>query len=126
MRKSRPRVKRDFTLSLLLFLLMAAPLRAQDFSGHNWYFGNSTNGIRFSRADNSPSLLSNQAPLGTGGSAVATDPINGNLLFYTDGVNVYDNTHNEMPNGTGHACNPSANQSVAVAKLPPQLKTQNS
>ena len=122
MRKPWPRVKWDFTLTLL-FLLMAAPLCAQDFSGHNWYFGDSPNGIRFSRSDNSPSLISNKAPLGTGASAVATDPINGNLLFYTDGVNVYDVTHNVMPNGSGLSGNAAGNQSVAVAQVPGSTTT---
>src|SRR5690606_11758545 len=76
-------------------------------------------GIRFSRADNTPTLLSNKAtPFGTGGSAVATDPVNGNLLFYTDGVNVYDVTHTVMPNGSGLSANAAGNQPVAIAKVP--------
>lgn len=117
-RKPWPQVKRDLTLTLLFFFLMAGPLCAQDFSGHNWYFGNSANGIRFSRSDNSPSLITNKASLGIGASAVATDPINGNLLFYTDGQNVYDVTHSLMLNGSGLSGNPAGNQSVAVAKVP--------
>lgn len=113
-----PRVKRFFTSTLLLLFGMVSSLYAQDFTGHNWYFGNSTQGIRFSRSDNSASLISNKAPLGAGGSAVASDAVNGNLLFYTDGVTVYDVTHNAMPNGTGLAGNPAGNQGVAVAKVP--------
>lgn len=118
MRKDLPLSFRSFALTLLLFLLTLGPLSAQNFSGHNWYFGNSNLGIRFSRSDNSPALISNKASLGSGGSAVATDPINGNLLFYTDGVTVYDITHNVMPGGTGLAGNPAGNQSVVTAQVP--------
>ncbi len=104
--------------ALVFFFLMAGSLGAQDFSSHNWYFGSSSQGIRFSRSDNSPSSVSNAANLGTGGSAVASDPINGNLLFYSDGVNVYDITHTPMPNGSGLTGNPAGNQPVAIAQVP--------
>ena len=97
--------------------MVVTPLCAQDFSGHNWYFGNSNLGIRFSRSDNSPSLISNKTALGTGGSAVATDPVNGNLLFYSDGVNVYDITHTAMTGGSLSG-NPAGNQPVAIAQVP--------
>src|SRR5688572_24290821 len=118
MRKPLPPANRYFTLTFLLWLVILLPLTAQDFSGNNWYFGNSNLGIRFSRADNSPSLISNKANLGTGGSAVATDPINGNLLFYTDGVNVFDVTNSAMPNGNALSANAAGNQPVATAKVP--------
>ncbi len=108
-------------LQSILFVLMPMGLMAQNFSGYNWYFGNSTQGIRFSRSDDSPTLVTNQAtPFGTGGSAVANDQINGNLLFYTDGNNIYDVSHAVMPNGTGLGANSAGNQPVAVAKVPGQ------
>lgn len=110
-------VKRYLSSTTLLWLLTLSFAVAQDFSGHNWYFGSSSQGIRFSRSDNSPTLITNKAPLGPGGSAVATNPVNGNLLFYTNGFNVFDVAHLAMPNGplTG---NPAGNQPVAVAKKP--------
>src|SRR5690606_7940284 len=74
---------------LLLFLLMSAEINSQGLNSNNWYFGNSPQGIRFNKSDNQPFLLNNQGtPFGTGGSAVATDPITGDLLFYTDGDKV--------------------------------------
>ncbi|HEY9044272.1 MAG TPA: hypothetical protein VIN08_00165, partial [Ohtaekwangia sp.] len=91
---------------------------AQNFAGHNWYFGNSNRGIRFSRSDNSASLVTNQfTPFGTGGSAVASDPVTGNLIFYTDGTRVIDASHQAMPNGaiTGSA---TRNQPVAICQNP--------
>src|SRR4249920_282010 len=87
---------------------------AQDLSQQNWYFGNSTNGIRFNRANNIPSIVTNKAvPFGTGGSAVATNPSTADVLFYTDGNTVYDATHSAMPNGSGLNALSSANQPVA-------------
>lgn len=107
----------------LLFLgcliTTSAGLQAQDFAGHQWYFGSGTRAIRFSRSDNSASLVT-QTPLNTGGSAVVSDPINGNLLFYTDGANVYDAFGQAMPNGTGLNANTSENQPVVVARVPGQ------
>ena len=91
---------------------------AQNFSQHNWYFGNSVRGIRFSRTDNSASLVTNQAtPFGTGGSSVASDPTNANLLFYTDGARVFDVTHVQMPNGFGLNGLTTANQPVAICQI---------
>ncbi|MFZ6011645.1 MAG: PKD domain-containing protein, partial [Bacteroidota bacterium] len=55
-----------------------------------------------------------------GGSAVATDATNGNLLFYTDGANIYDASNAIMPSGTGLAGTTSANQPVAITKVPGQ------
>jgi large repetitive protein len=109
-------------IPLLLFLLILCQPGvsvAQQYQGHNWYFGNSPSGIRFSRSDNSATLISNQrTPFGTGGSSVASDPVNGNLLFYTDGSQIFDATHNVMTNGTGLGANVSGNQPVAIAKAP--------
>ncbi|HKZ36410.1 MAG TPA: PKD domain-containing protein, partial [Chryseolinea sp.] len=124
-------VTRDLSMKMLnakllhsiLLLLIALPSisLAQSNSGYNWYFGNSASGIRFSRSDNSPTLVGDQAtPFGIGGSAVANDPISGNLLFYTDGLTIYDISHAPMPNGTGLGANASGNQPVAVAKVPGQ------
>ena len=118
MRKPLPRFSRYFTFTFLLLLITVMPVCAQNYSAHNWYFGDSNFGIRFNRSDNAPSLISTKASLGPGGSAVATDPVNGNLLFYTDGVSVYDVTHTAMPNGTGLTANPAGNQPVVVAKVP--------
>ncbi|MBX2898541.1 MAG: PKD domain-containing protein [Cyclobacteriaceae bacterium] len=106
----------------LLLLLLPVSLTAQDLSRHNWYFGNSANGIRFNRATNVAQRVTNQAlPFAQGGAAVATDAATANLLFYTDGIRVYDATHTLMPNGTGLNAQPNANQPVAVAPVPGTL-----
>ncbi len=108
---------------LLLLTLLPAVLQAQNFSRYNWYFGSSNNAIRFSRSDNSASHINfvQAPPLGVGGSAVASSKLNGDLLFYTDGVNVFDITNTRMLNGLGLTGNASANQPVAIAKVPGQV-----
>src|SRR5687768_2510055 len=110
-------------LRSLFLLLLALPTISfsQSYSGYNWYFGNSTNGIRFSRSDGSATLITNHAtPFGRGGGAVASDAINGNLLFYVAGDTIYDRTHTLMPNGTGLGASVTGNQAVAIAKVPGQ------
>ncbi|MEQ9592891.1 MAG: PKD domain-containing protein, partial [Cyclobacteriaceae bacterium] len=109
--------------SLLAILILGGNLysHAQDLTQHNWYFGNSNRGIQFNRGNNSASAVTDQAtPFGTGGTAVATDRINANLLFYSDGNIVYDACHGQMPAGTGLNANTSANQPVAVSSVPGQ------
>src|SRR5688572_12966330 len=112
-------LKAKLLWSFLLFLLtLPSVSNAQSYTGYNWYFGNGPYGIRFSRSDGSATLVTNHATLGTGGGAVASDAANGDLLFYTDGVNIYDRTNTLMPNGSGLLGNSSGNQAVAIAKVP--------
>jgi hypothetical protein len=111
---------RKFLYRFLFFLTAVIPVcsQAQNFAGHNWYFGNSNRGIRFSRSDDAASLVTNQfTPFGTGGSAVASDPVTGNLIFYTDGTRVVDASHQAMPNGTIIGDN-TRNQPVAICQNP--------
>lgn len=110
-----------YSLSLFFLLNIPIPGLAQDLKQHNWYFGNSSQAIRFNRGTNVAQLINNQAlPFNRGGAAVATDPATANLLFYTDGVQVYDANHLLMPNGGGLSGQPDANQPVALAPVPGQ------
>jgi gliding motility-associated-like protein len=119
MLKRLPLLIRFFT-SCVIFIGISSPVVGQNLSQHNWYFGNSNQAIRFNRANNSPTLTTKAIPFGTGGSAVATDPVNGNLLFYTDGNSIYDITNSIMPSGTGLGANTAGNQPVAIAREPGQ------
>ncbi|HTH56104.1 MAG TPA: hypothetical protein VL728_08650, partial [Cyclobacteriaceae bacterium] len=102
-----------------LVLASAVTATAQNLAQHNWYFGNSVNAIRFNRGTNKAFIVTNKAiPFGTGGSAVATDPANANLLFYTDGVNVYNANNVVMPNGNGLTANSTSNQPVVICPKP--------
>ncbi|MBX2963766.1 MAG: PKD domain-containing protein [Cyclobacteriaceae bacterium] len=105
-------------------LVFSWHVSAQDFTRHNWYFGNSNAAIRFNRSDNAANLVTNQKlPFGNGGSAVASNPINADLMFYTDGSRVYDisGVAAPMTNGTGLLANTSGNQPVAICPVPPTV-----
>lgn len=107
-------------LFIFLFCSISSAF-AQELTRNNWYFGNSVDGIRFNRSDYSASSVNNQAtPFGTGGSSVATNPGNSNLLFYSDGANVYDGCHGIMPNGNSLTANSAGNQPTAVSAVPGQ------
>tara|TARA_B110000908_G_C10186566_1_gene418275 strand:- start:32 stop:1357 length:1326 start_codon:yes stop_codon:yes gene_type:complete len=62
---------------------------------NNWYFGNKV-GLDFNT--NPPTTLTNsQMDAGEGSSSISD--ANGNLLFYSNGNHIWDNTHSIMQNG---------------------------
>lgn len=106
-------------LFLLLFLCLTPLVNGQDYSRYNWYFGNSPYGILFNKSDDLANQTDTQStPFGDGASAVASDRISGDLLFYTDGEYVYDGSHAQMLGWSGLNANTSANQSVAISPMP--------
>ncbi|MGC4036053.1 MAG: gliding motility-associated C-terminal domain-containing protein [Chitinophagaceae bacterium] len=62
---------------------------------NNWFFGD-YNGLSFSNG--SPVVIQGGMNLAMEGASAISDK-NGNLLFYTDGVTVWDRNHNIMSNG---------------------------
>lgn len=119
-------MKRLTTNSLRSLLLLLFPLvvplgaGAQNLTGSNWYFGNTPQGVRFSRSDKTATIFTSPAATGTGGGAVANSAVNGDLLFYSDGQTIFDVSNQAMPNGSGLGGNTAGNQAVAVAKVPGQ------
>jgi len=93
------------------------PVFAQnDFSNINWFYGSNSNCLLFNRSDGQVKLDSLQAtPFNNGGSAVATSYFTGDILFYSDGENVYDATHGSLTTVNG---NGGINQPVSVAPVP--------
>lgn len=111
----------SFAFFFLFFLAGSFPIQGQVNSNLNWYFGSNELGIRFNRGTLTPTLVDNPAAtFGNGGGAVASDPINGNVLFYTDGSVIYDVTGTQMPNGFGLSVNTSGNQAAATSAKPGQ------
>ncbi len=104
----------------LIFLLVPYAIAAQNnLSQYNWYFGTSTEGVKFNISDSQANAVNDQNPnLGRGGSAVATDHVSGDLLFYTDGVRAIDATHRQMPNGIGLSGDVNRNQASAISPVP--------
>ncbi|MBK8599866.1 MAG: T9SS type A sorting domain-containing protein [Flavobacterium sp.] len=80
----------------------------------NWYFGNKA-AVNFSAG--SPVQLSNSNMIQLEGVASISDA-NGNLLFYTNGINVWDKTNTIMPNGSGLLGHDSSIQSAVIVPFP--------
>ena len=98
-----------------LFLLWVAPLfLSSQNENRKWYFGNKA-GLDFSTSP--PTILLNSSMTAPEGAATICDGT-GALLFYTEGVTVYDNTHAVMANGGGLLGNNSPCQSVIILKKP--------
>lgn len=106
---------------LILFALLSwiSKSAAQPTSGRHdatiWYFGTRA-GLDFSSG--TPVALTNSSLTQHEGSSVMCDQRTGRLLFYSDGVTVWDSTHKEMPNGTGLKGHWTSAQSVLIVPLP--------
>jgi WD40 repeat protein len=81
---------------------------------NNWYFGQNA-AITFNGG--APVGLTNSAMVSFEGCSTISDS-NGNLLFYSDGISVWNRNHTIMPNGTGLLGDPSSTQSGIVVPHP--------
>jgi hypothetical protein len=79
-----------------------------------WYFGEHA-GMDFNSG--TPVDLSNGALYTEEGCSSISDA-NGNLLFYTDGVHVWDKNHNQMANGFGLLGEFHSTQSALIVPFP--------
>lgn len=79
---------------LLLFLVLQVSLSFSQSRSDWWYFGTNA-GIHFTTSDPA-----------------------GNLLFYTDGITVFDSNHDIMPNGSGLFGGTSASNSAVIVPKP--------
>lgn len=102
------------TLILIVLVLTYGQSFAQA-EASNWYFGENS-GIRFN-ANGTVSPLSNGKLSTIEGCATISDS-NGNLLFYTDGINVWNKNHEIMPNGTDLYGDTSSTQSAIIVPKP--------
>lgn len=97
--------KLAFCFLLLCFNFLTAQKEAAV-----WYFGRNA-GLDFNSG--APVLLTDGALDTREGCASISDP-NGNLLFYTDGLTVWNRNHLPMPNGTGLNGDPSSTQAAII------------
>ncbi|AUP81050.1 T9SS type B sorting domain-containing protein [Flavivirga eckloniae] len=107
------------TTLLILSLIISCNAFCQK-EASNWYFGENA-GIRFN-VDGSISELTD-GRLNTLEGCTTISDANGNLLFYTDGITVWDKSHTPMSNanqaiGNGLFGNPSSTQSAIVIPKP--------
>lgn len=80
-----------------------------------WYFGKKA-GINFNTGPNPISI--NNGELETDEGCATLCDGNGNLLFYTDGIKVWNRNHIVMPNGDGLKGDPSSTQSAVIVPKP--------
>ncbi len=106
------------TILFSLFSILSISAFAQH-EGDIWYFGKNL-GLDFSYGD--PVLLKDGAMNTDEGCASISDH-KGNLLFYTDGVQVWNKNHTVMPNGSGLAGHISASQSAVIVPKPRSRST---
>jgi gliding motility-associated-like protein len=102
--------------SILLFLSLIhfATICFSQKQNNNWLFGEEL-GITFNTAP--PSILNSSVMVQVEGSASISDQ-NGNLLFFTDGVSVWNKNQQQMPNGFGLLGNSSSTQSALIVPKP--------
>lgn len=79
-----------------------------------WYFGHYA-GLDFNSG--SPVALTDGKLKTEEGCATISNAA-GQLLFYTDGIKVWDKNHNVMPNGTNLKGDPSSTQSAVIVPKP--------
>ncbi|MCF8302383.1 MAG: gliding motility-associated C-terminal domain-containing protein [Bacteroidales bacterium] len=102
-----------YLLLILIAVFISVSIHGQ-YPGEIWYFGQNS-GLDFNT--NSPTPLNDGMISSIEGCATMTDT-DGNILFYTDGVTVWDKDHNVMENGEGLAGHNSSTQVAVIAKQP--------
>ena len=101
--------------SIVLFGLLSPFLLFSQGETSNWYFGTGA-GIRFNN-DGSVSNTKKSKLETLEGCATISNTFGG-LLFYTDGITVYNKNHEIMLNGEGLFGDPSSTQSAMIVPKP--------
>lgn len=100
--------------SLYHFFILFSILAFPQGEANIWYFGENA-GLDFSSG--SPVALTNGQINTIEGCAVLSNNL-GQLLFYTDGITVYNKNHQIMVNGTGLMGDPSSTHSATIVPMP--------
>lgn len=105
-----------FMKQILLFLslFLAVNFTAKAQQANVWYFGDHA-GLNFNTTP--PSALLNSQMYTHEGCSTVSDSL-GNLLFYTDGRDVWNKNHQVMPNGSGLMGHESSTHSAIVIPKP--------
>ena len=99
-----------YFLSILFILSLSIQNIEAQKEASIWYFGYNA-GVDFNSG--TPVALTDGELVTKEGCATISDK-NGNLLFYTDGITVWNRNHIPMPNGTGLNGDPSSSQSAII------------
>lgn len=95
---------------LFCFFFASLPIVAQQREANIWYFGRYL-GVDFNSGTPVPL---NDGQLNTTEGVATICDANGALLFYTDGIRIWNRLHQVMPNGTGLLGDPSSTQSAII------------
>lgn len=113
----------QFKLVALLLLLFTPIMQAQFQNGlwtgkqaYNWYFGDFA-GLDFNTSPPTPLIDGQINGLFSEGSGSISDS-EGNLLFYSDGVTIWNKNHEIMQNGEGLLGNTSSTQTGLIIPKP--------
>jgi|GEM_PF-3179883 len=108
-------MKKLFSIVCLLIFVGTFSLNAKgNLRAANWCFGH---GGQITFKSGSPVELGLSSVSTYEGVATISDN-NGDLLFYTDGMQVWDKNHNRMPNGWGLYGHSSSSQSGVIVPYP--------
>jgi gliding motility-associated-like protein len=99
---------------ILLFLFLSSLVIHSQGETNIWYFG-ARGGLDFNSG--SPVVLTD-GKLDTGEGCATISNASGQLLMYTDGVNIWNKNHQIMPNGTGLLGQSSTTQSAIIIPNP--------
>lgn len=106
-------MKKNYLILLLLFT--SVQFFAQNEASF-WYFGQNA-GLQFDASTGNVVALNN-GKINTLEGCTSISDANGNLLFYTDGITVWNSLHNVMQNGTGLKGDPSSTSSGLIVPKP--------
>ncbi len=102
-------------IALAVVILVLPTISTAQHRFDHWYFGTNA-GVDFSQG--APVPLTDGRLSTLEGSAAISDDVTGDLLFYTDGVTVWDKTHTVMPNGRDLKGHWTSSQSALIVPIP--------
>jgi len=108
-------MKQKLAIIFTLITTLITTLTYSQREASVWYFGNNA-GIKFNNDGTVTALTDGQLNTSEGCASLADNA--GNLLFYTDGMTIYNKNHQIMLNGTGLTGNWSTTQSATIVQKP--------
>ena len=109
-------------LALLLLAIIPLFCPAQNLQNNKWYFN--TAAVDFNSG--SPLAITGSSMSTSEGSASVADKNTGSLLFYTNGITIWNRFNNPMPNGTGLlGGSPALTSSTTAAIIMPRPGNPN-
>jgi len=99
----------------ILFLLCIPQFSFAQKEANWWYFGWQ---LSLDFNSGSPVVVNNSAMNQYEGCSSISDKTTGALLFYSDGIDVYNSNHLVMPNGSGLTGDQSSAQSALIVPMP--------